>query len=141
MSSHIKPQPPSHPPPQSKCPQPTSPPSPSSLKLRPPPPPNLKPPISNPTKSTIQAKLRKETGGTPQRCIYGVVDIVSKTEIIQIAEWKMFTEAFSDIIFNKTQFPDKTPRVHFYGEKIEDPAIVNKILSTMKKYGITVTDE
>ena len=70
-----------------------------------------------PTKYEIQKRLEKETGGTEETCIHGVVDIVSSTQIIQIREWKHRKEALGNILMCMDCFKDKIARVHFFGEK------------------------
>lgn len=88
----------------------------------------------------IQRKMEKELGGKHQACLAGVADIVTEKEVIEIKKWKNWKEALGQILAYKLFFPDKSPKVHFFG-KFPKHETQMMIFAVFTHYKITVTWE
>lgn len=89
----------------------------------------------------IQKKLEIETGGKHDKCANGIPDIVSDTQIIEIKEWNKYKDAFGQIEFYRRHYPDKQPRIHFFGEKIKNIETLRIIYEVANEKNILITEE
>ena len=73
----------------------------------------------------IQKKLESITHGKPRRCLSGVVDIVSESQIIEIKVWSRWREAIGQILSYGMFYPDKKKRIHFFGVKPDEDKLAH----------------
>jgi hypothetical protein len=87
----------------------------------------------------IQLRLHKELGGTMEAPTpIGPVDLLTKTEIIEIkaiADWKT---AFGQVITKGLSYPDHIKRIHLFGVS---SSILKKITAHCQPFDVLVTFE
>ncbi len=87
----------------------------------------------------IQLRLHAELGGTMEAYTpMGPVDLVTKTEVIEIkriADWKT---ALGQIFAKAYMFPDKHKRIHLFGDSSQQ---LKKITNHCRELDVTVTFE
>lgn len=86
----------------------------------------------------VQKRLAQETKGVMKKCLAGVVDLVSDTEIIEIKLWSNYFKAIGQIMLYGLSFPDKQKRIHFYGNQ-PSKAIVDEIMKFGKNNNVLIT--
>lgn len=89
----------------------------------------------------IQKRLELETGGGHKSCLFGIPDIVTDTQLIEIKSWKYYKHAVGQLLHYNECFPDRQLILHFFGEKIKKQEKLDSFLALAKKYNITITEE
>jgi hypothetical protein len=86
----------------------------------------------------IQKRMELETGGRQTHCMFGIIDLTTTTEIIEIKNWFYWKHALGQIIAYSHCYPDLTPRLHFFGNIPENSEL---IIELIEGQGITVSYE
>ena len=81
----------------------------------------------------IQKKLEEKTEGKKQKCPIGEIDILSKTELIEIKLWNEWKKGIGQLMTYGYYFSDKQKRIHFFGPtlKNEIKIEIEKILTSL----------
>ena len=89
----------------------------------------------------IHQRLKAETKGKSVRNNrFGIVDLLTKTQIIEIKVWRDYFKAIGQVILYGSFFPDKQKRIHFYGRRLE-AEVENAIRHACQMHNILVTHE
>jgi hypothetical protein len=87
----------------------------------------------------IQLRLHKELGGKMEaHTPIGPVDLVTKTEIIEIKRVEDWKTAFGQVIAKSQSFPKHTKRIHLFGESSKQ---LKKITAHCQTFDVVVTFE
>jgi hypothetical protein len=87
----------------------------------------------------IQLRLHKELGGNMEAYTpIGPVDLVTKTEIIEIKRVEDWKTAFGQVIAKSQAFPKHTKRIHLFGESSKQ---LKKITEHCQTFDVVVTFE
>ncbi len=88
---------------------------------------------------TIQLRLHKELGGKMEAYTpIGPVDLVTKTEIIEIKRIEDWKTAFGQVVAKSQTFPQHTKRIHLFGESSKQ---LKKITAHCHLFEVVVTFE
>jgi hypothetical protein len=87
----------------------------------------------------IQLRLHKELGGKMEAYTpIGPVDLVTKTEIIEIKKIEDWKTAFGQVVAKSQTFPSHTKRIHLFGESSKQ---LKKITAHCHPFDVMVTFE
>lgn len=75
--------------------------------------------------------------------IYGEIDIVSKDEVIEVKHISKFAHALGQVQCHVESYPNKLPRVHFFGstEDFANKGKLNLVFKLFEKHNIIMTTE
>lgn len=103
------------------------------------------------SEDVVQKRLEKETGGKHARCLmrppkphdsgYGVADIVTETELIEIKRWGDVRGAVPQILGYAPHFPGRKLRIHLFGCRYRLTATTDRYMTEMKQHNIAVSEE
>jgi hypothetical protein len=83
--------------------------------------------------------LELELGGKHEVCPVGIADIVTKTQLIEIKNWKNWKQAIGQILVYAKYFPGRELRCHLFGMIPEGQ--MTTILKHFADFNIIVTIE
>lgn len=81
----------------------------------------------------IQKKLENETKGKMCKCEAGIVDILTREEIIEIKQWRFWKHSVGQVLCYHIYFPRHKPRIHFFGKipPIKKLKAIENVLSSL----------
>jgi hypothetical protein len=99
----------------------------------------LKLPTRRGPERIIQERLHRELGGNMEAYTpIGPVDLVTKTEIIEIKRVEEWKTALGQVLAKAQSFPDQAKRIHLFGESSKQ---LKKITNHCQALDVTVTFE
>lgn len=92
------------------------------------------------SESTITRRLQQEEKGKGKKCSVGYIDVLTKTQIIEVKNWAFYYKAIGQIIMYSSRYPKRQKRIHFFGRKPDEDKI-QTIVKACEKYDILITYE
>jgi hypothetical protein len=103
----------------------------------------IEPCRSDQVEADVRRRLAIELSG--EECIigmFGEVDLVTASEVIEIKNVKRWTHALGQALAHSKSFPDKSPRVHLFGEENQfQDGVLERAVSLCDDHSVRVTHE
>ena len=88
----------------------------------------------------VQKRLHKIVGGEMEvKCAYGRIDILTRTEIIEVKTAKHYKHAYGQVVFYHSVYNDRIKRIHLFDHEELSYTKKRLIVSECSKVGVVVT--